>query len=104
MGKGSSKRFKIVDDNAENGENTQDDGKKEEFKLGLGLGKHNQGIINPVEIEMRHNQGGIGYNKTEKKSQREQMMDNLAREDLPDAAKINMDIYNKEGEKEDEEQ
>ena len=41
--------------------------------------------------------GGIGFNKQDKKSQKELRKENAMKEDGPQAAKIDMDIYDKEG-------
>lgn len=34
--------------------------KKAEFSLGQGIGKHGQGILNPIEPEMKPAKGGVG--------------------------------------------
>ena len=37
-----------------------DEPNKKQFRLGEGIGKHGQGIINPVQVEVMPTQGGIG--------------------------------------------
>ena len=36
------------------------DSKKKKFTLGEGIGKHGQGILNPVQADLMPAQGGVG--------------------------------------------
>ena len=55
------------------------------YKLGQGVGKNNQGILNPIETVTVENKGGLGYTKSESKAKK-------AKDE------IDMDIHNKEAE------
>ena len=61
------------------------------FDLGEGIGKDNQGILNPVEAVQQTDKGGIGFQSG-----------SVAR--VADKKEINMDIHDKEGEQIREEQ
>ena len=74
------------------------------FALGQGIGKHGQGILNPIKVELRPAQGGIGYvqkpthsGKRRGKTHEDQEIEENA------ADEIDMDIHDKAGEKKREE-
>jgi hypothetical protein len=61
------------------------------YKLGQGVGKNNQGILNPIEQVAVLDKGGVGHFKSEKSA--------LKKKD-----DIDMDIHNKEAEKKEQEE
>ena len=54
------------------------------LKLGQGIGKNNQGILNPIETVAVVDKGGLGYSKADKPEPKKRKDD------------IDMDIHNKE--------
>lgn len=77
---------------------------KKKFTLGEGIGKSNQGILNPVQAELIPNKGGIGYADKPGKSKRQ---NKNHQNDLETgetvAATLDMDIHDKAGEQKKEE-
>ena len=62
------------------------------------MGKHNQGILNPVKNTMLAAKGGVGFDKSGGATDpRAMLREAEALADKPKAADINMDIYDKEG-------
>ena len=82
---------------------------KPEFSLGQGIGKHGQGILNPIKVELRPAQGGIGYAQKPahsggKKRRGKQAAEELLEAEENAADEIDMDIHDKAGEKKRDEQ
>ena len=55
------------------------------YKLGEGVGKHNQGILNPIETDKIVDKGGIGYQNIKEISTKKKLKKD----------EIDMDIHNK---------
>ena len=68
------------------------------FQLGEGIGKHGQGILNPVQIQMRQAQGGVGFDRVDgATNSRVMLREAEAFAERPKVAEINMDVFDKEG-------
>ena len=68
------------------------------FQLGEGMGKHGQGILNPVQIQMRQAQGGVGFDRVDgATNSRVMLREAEAFAERPKVAEINMDVFDKEG-------
>lgn len=68
------------------------------FALGEGMGKHNQGILNPVKNTLQQAKGGVGFDRGgAAPDPRAMLREAEAFADKPKVADINMDIYDKEG-------
>ena len=62
------------------------------------MGKHNQGILNPVQNKLLQAKGGVGFDRSGGATDpRATLREAEAFADKPKAADINMDIYDKEG-------
>ena len=74
------------------------------FSLGQGIGKHGQGILNPIQVELRPAQGGIGYVQKHTQSVKRRGKNHEEQETEGGVAhEIDMDIHDKAGEKKREE-
>ena len=53
----NNRNEQVIDEKEENDKPEE----PSKFSLGQGIGKHGQGILNPIKVELRPAQGGIGY-------------------------------------------
>lgn len=80
------------------------------FELGQGIGKHGQGILNPIKAELRPAQGGIGFVQkvatSSKRKGRQHADDHDDAFGVNESAvdQIDMDIHDRAGEKKREEE
>ena len=70
----------------------------EKFELGQGIGKHGQGILNPILADLRPAKGGIGTTVQEKPGKKGAPRLDDEHGNVT-AATIDMDLHDKAGEK-----